>query len=264
MALSRINSQSIADGTVIASDIADGTVTNTKLAGSITSDKITSVSNTAISGLIQAAQIGSVSNTALSGLIQAAQIGSVSNTAISGVIEVSQLADTLNLASKTVTLPAGVGGKVLGISSITIDSTSATYSASPTQLGNLPIYYVSGGVRSATITKQSATSRILVFFAYTTQTTQFVNNHTIVVFKDSSNYVILGYDINRWANDIGSTVVATGVIPFSGLGTGSHTFNVVPCRSNNAGTQGVAINGRVQSDQSEPTSSYVYAMEVEA
>jgi len=59
MALSRINSQSIADGTVIASDIADGTVTNTKLAGSITSDKITSVSNTAISGLIQAAQIGS-------------------------------------------------------------------------------------------------------------------------------------------------------------------------------------------------------------
>jgi hypothetical protein len=59
MALSRINSQSIADGTVIASDIADGTVTNAKLAGSITFDKITSVSNTAISGLIQAAQIGS-------------------------------------------------------------------------------------------------------------------------------------------------------------------------------------------------------------
>ncbi len=113
MALSRINSQSIADGTVIASDIADGTVTNAKLAGSITSDKITSVSNTAISGLIQAAQIDSVTN-----------------TAISGVIEASQLADTLNLASKTVTLPAGTGGKVLQVVQGTFTTENQTTSTS--------------------------------------------------------------------------------------------------------------------------------------
>jgi len=37
---------------VTATEIADGAVTNAKLAGSITSDKITSVSNTAITGLI--------------------------------------------------------------------------------------------------------------------------------------------------------------------------------------------------------------------
>jgi hypothetical protein len=65
MAIQRITSGIIADGAIVATDIGDGIVTNDKLAGSITSDKITSVSNTAISGLIQAAQIGSVSNTAL-------------------------------------------------------------------------------------------------------------------------------------------------------------------------------------------------------
>ena len=59
MAIQRITSGIIADGAIVATDIADGIVTNDKLAGSITSDKITSVSNTAISGLIQAAQIGS-------------------------------------------------------------------------------------------------------------------------------------------------------------------------------------------------------------
>jgi len=45
-----ITSAMIANGTVIAADVADGSVTNAKLAGSITSDKITSVSNTAITG----------------------------------------------------------------------------------------------------------------------------------------------------------------------------------------------------------------------
>ena len=59
MAIQRITSGIIADGAIVATDIGDGIVTNDKLAGSITSDKITSVSNTAISGLIQAAQIGS-------------------------------------------------------------------------------------------------------------------------------------------------------------------------------------------------------------
>jgi hypothetical protein len=65
MAIQKITSGIIADGAIVATDIADGIVTNDKLAGSITSDKITSVSNTAIAGLIQSAQIGSVSNTAL-------------------------------------------------------------------------------------------------------------------------------------------------------------------------------------------------------
>jgi hypothetical protein len=127
MALSRINSQSIADGTVIASDIADG---------SITSDKIVSVSNTAISGLIQAAQIGSVSNTAISGLIQAAQIGSAN----ASVIDAGTLAGAR--------LPTG---SVLQVVSATDTGTFATTSTS----------FVGTGL-TASITPSSASNKILV------------------------------------------------------------------------------------------------------
>ena len=42
---------------VTATELADGAVTNAKLAGSITSDKITSVSNTAITGVITTNQL---------------------------------------------------------------------------------------------------------------------------------------------------------------------------------------------------------------
>jgi hypothetical protein len=44
-------------GSVTATELADGSVTNVKLAGSITSDKIVSVSNTAITGNIISSQI---------------------------------------------------------------------------------------------------------------------------------------------------------------------------------------------------------------
>jgi len=68
MALSRINSQSIADGTVIASDIADGSITTAKIAdGNVTSAKIDTVANTKIAGTITATQMAanSVNSTIL-------------------------------------------------------------------------------------------------------------------------------------------------------------------------------------------------------
>jgi hypothetical protein len=68
MALSRINSQSIADGTVIASDIADGSITTAKIAdGNVTSAKIDTVANTKITGTITATQMAanSVNSTIL-------------------------------------------------------------------------------------------------------------------------------------------------------------------------------------------------------
>ena len=57
MPIQRITSGILADGAILATDIADGIVTNAKLAGSITSDKITSVSNTALSGVVTASQL---------------------------------------------------------------------------------------------------------------------------------------------------------------------------------------------------------------
>jgi ligand-binding sensor domain-containing protein len=58
-----LTSLAIANGTIQAVDLADGAVTNAKLAGSITSDKITSVANTAITGLINTAQIANAAIT---------------------------------------------------------------------------------------------------------------------------------------------------------------------------------------------------------
>ena len=53
----------------VANTQITGTITNAQLAGSITSNKITSVSNTAITGLITSGQIASVANTQITGNI---------------------------------------------------------------------------------------------------------------------------------------------------------------------------------------------------
>jgi hypothetical protein len=83
-------------GSVSTSELADGGVTNAKLAGSITSDKITSVSNTAITGNIISSQITSVANTQITGNIISSQITSVANTTITGNIISSQITSVAN------------------------------------------------------------------------------------------------------------------------------------------------------------------------
>jgi hypothetical protein len=68
MALSRINSQSIADGTVIASDIADGSITGPKLGATAIN------ANNIVDGTITNAKIDTVANTKLTGTITATQM----------------------------------------------------------------------------------------------------------------------------------------------------------------------------------------------
>ena len=103
-----ITSAMIANGTVIAADVADGSVTNAKLAGSITSDKITSVSNTAITGNIISSQITSVANTQLTGTITATQVGTtvsqlfgMRNRIINGAMEIDQRNAGASLTNNT-------------------------------------------------------------------------------------------------------------------------------------------------------------------
>jgi hypothetical protein len=154
MAIQKITSGIIADGAIVATDIADGIVTNAKLAGSITSDKITSVSNTAIAGLIQSAQIGSVSNTSIAGLIQSAQIGSANASVINAgtlagarlptgsvlqVVEGSTASETFTTStsyqatnlSGSIT-PSSASNKVLIIVSSTIYIAGSTYAVNGT------------------------------------------------------------------------------------------------------------------------------------
>lgn len=59
-----LTSIAIADGVIQAVDLADGAVTNDKLAGSITSNKITSIANTQLTGLITSTQLANTAVTA--------------------------------------------------------------------------------------------------------------------------------------------------------------------------------------------------------
>jgi hypothetical protein len=171
--------------------------------------------------------------------------------------------DGLTLGSTTVNDWADVGGgKVLGISSIYHTTTSTTYNAAVTRLGSLNIYYIDAAKRSATYTKQSSSSVLLVHFGYSFRRTGAnAGLHSFLIFKDSSTYQIVGHDIDRDGNGPGMIQVS-GTQPFTGLSTGSHTFNMVPARSNSS-TAAHGINGSAYNDQPTPTSSYIYIMEVE-
>ena len=86
MALSRINAQSIADGTIIAADIADGSITTAKIAdGNVTSAKIDTVANTKIAGVITTSQLANNLTVNASSIISSANIdfkvGASQNTA---------------------------------------------------------------------------------------------------------------------------------------------------------------------------------------
>jgi hypothetical protein len=139
-----LTSLAVADGTIQAVDLADSAVTNAKLAGSITSDKITSVSNTAISGLVTTAQLAgsitsdkitSVANTTITGLINTAQIANaaittalIANNSIITEDIVDRAITAVKIANTAVT--AGVYGGSSNSALITVDAQGRITSAS--------------------------------------------------------------------------------------------------------------------------------------
>jgi hypothetical protein len=146
MAIQKITSGIIADGAIVATDIADGIVTNAKLAGSITSDKITSVSNTAIAGLIQSAQIGSVSNTSIAGLIQSAQIGSAN----ASVINAGTLAGARLPAGSVLQVVQGNYANITTTTSTSYVDTGLSASITPGATANKVLVIVEASITQVT------------------------------------------------------------------------------------------------------------------
>ena len=99
-------------------------------------------------------------NSIASGAVSAADLAS-------GSVGATQLASTLDLTGKTVTLPAGVGGKVLQV-------VQNTYAVETTSTS---ISYVSTGL-SGSITPSSSSSKILII-AYTGARTTYTNILTL-------------------------------------------------------------------------------------
>ena len=109
-------------GSVTSTEIADGSVTNVKLAGSITSNKITSVSNTAITGNIISSQITSVANTQITGNLTATNIAGGSN----GTIPYQSASGTTQM------LAVGTAGQVLQTNGVGAPS----WAPAPTSTGS--------------------------------------------------------------------------------------------------------------------------------
>jgi hypothetical protein len=105
------------------------------------------------------------------------------NDLADNIVTVSKLASTLDLSSNTITLPSGVGGKVLQVVQATKTDTFSTSSTSFTDLTGL----------SVSITPSSASNKILVLGSVSGSSTlsgsahiRYVRNSTAIGIGDAS------------------------------------------------------------------------------
>jgi hypothetical protein len=194
--------------------------------------------------------------------------GSISGLSAGGLpdgsVTAGDLASTLDLTGKSVTLPSGVGGKVVGISTPTIYTNGASAQETPSQIGSTSIYYSNSLKISNTYTKQLSSSLLLVTFNYNYNNYGSASGlHSLVVWKDASNFRGIVHDIQRACNASSSAMSFSSTAVFDGLSTGSHTFNVAPARWT-GDTISHSRNVRNNSDQIADQSlhSWIYITEV--
>lgn len=198
-----------------------------------------------------------------SGIITSTQIatGTITSTQIAAnTIAASNILNTSKL--DTGNMPAGSVVQVI----YTEASGRAAYStgSSLNSFDNLN-FYADAGKISATITKLYSGSALRVTAGYSYMLIAGNNGlHGFVIWKDSSNKRNFSQD---WGRDSSST---TGVYReftayFTGLSTGSHTFNAVPIRGNNAPPIGWIRNsnqGDMGDNVNANTTSFVMIEEI--
>jgi hypothetical protein len=146
-----------------------------------------------------------------------------------GTVTVDTLASTLNLASKTLTLPAGMANKVLAMTKVVDSNTTVSFSGvGGTQLGSLDFYYPVNVRIGGSHTKVSSTSRLVVHGWYHTWADSNFHDTWMWRSGDENNAKHLGVDPYAQSGEDGPSArknygYAYSVI-FEGLATGSHTF----------------------------------------
>lgn len=145
-----------------------------------------------------------------------------------GRVGAAELADTLNLTGKTVTLPAGVGGKVLRVVSTTTVSVITTTSTS----------FVTTGF-SQSITPTAASSKILVLLngggAYMGTTAD--RSLYTTIYRGASNIGDATYGLSRHSTAGSLYSLSPHSITFlDSPATTSSTTYTVYFRSSNGGT----------------------------
>tara|TARA_Y100001951_G_C11178513_1_gene204516 strand:- start:109 stop:684 length:576 start_codon:yes stop_codon:yes gene_type:complete len=93
-----------------------------------------------------------------------------------GIVSVDKLTSTLDLSSNTVTLPSGVGGKVLQVVQTVKTDTFSTTSTSMTDLTGL----------SASITPSSSSNKILVNANFSSSTSEDSRVNVFNLLRDST------------------------------------------------------------------------------
>lgn len=155
--------------------------------------------------------------------------------------------------------------RIVGISSIVTNSTSTDFSGL-NNFGAANVYYIHAAALEISYTKLSATSTIFVNFNYNFRSLSSGSGvHSFVVYSNTNpttNYKIIGSDLSRIPNASTDTFAVSSSVPFAGMAAGTHTFRAVPCRAT-ADTIGQGINGGPNSDNSTPTTSWIYITEVE-
>jgi hypothetical protein len=117
-----------------------------------------------------------------------------------GIITVNKLASTLDLSSKTITLPSGVGGKVLQV----VNGTSAT------EVGSSSATLADTGL-SASITPSSTSNKILVLLAEQSLGKVGSNYLSLALLRNGSQIADLGTSIAYTADASTNRVGGSGL-----------------------------------------------------
>ena len=118
-----------------------------------------------------------------------------------GSVTADDIASTLDLSGKTVTLPAGTGGKVLQVVQGVLTSPTSVSSTSHTASG-----------LKATITPSSASNKVLMMFHATGSITNAVHGFDVHLYRNSSLVVqeivhADGFDSNSGINYVHPTAM---------------------------------------------------------
>jgi len=139
-------------GSVTSTELADGSVTNAKLAGSITSNKITSVSNTAITGNIISSQITSVANTQITGILSEANGGTGASTLAGANIPVTTATNSFTGLQTFTGSSSVAGAKIFDVlEGATISATAATGTINYDITTQAVLYYTSNASGNWTV-----------------------------------------------------------------------------------------------------------------
>lgn len=135
--------------------------------------------------------------------------------------------------SKLATGNMPVGSIVQVVYTETAGRTAISQSGSLNSFDDLN-YYADSGKVSATITKLYSSSVLRVTAGYAWMYTSGNGHHGFVIWKDSSTKKNFGQDWGRDYYSTASALYREFTAYFPGLAAGSHQFNAVPIRGNNA------------------------------